>query len=85
VGIEAYLTKPVKRSQLYDIIATVMGSLEKAVTPEEEEKQLVTRQPKRESKARNRARILVAEDNTVNQKVAVRMLEKLGYRADVGR
>jgi len=28
VGIEAYLTKPVKQSQLYDIIATVMGSLE---------------------------------------------------------
>jgi signal transduction histidine kinase/CheY-like chemotaxis protein/HPt (histidine-containing phosphotransfer) domain-containing protein len=82
--IEAYLTKPVKQSQLYDALAAVMGTPEEAEAPEEEkERQLVTSYSLKEAKARSRARILVAEDNQVNQKVAVRMLESLGYRADV--
>jgi CheY-like chemotaxis protein/HPt (histidine-containing phosphotransfer) domain-containing protein len=88
-GIEAYLTKPVRQSQLYDTLATVMGTPanaeEEAEAPEKEEKeqQLVTRYSLKEAKARSRARILVAEDNQVNQKVAVKMLESLGYRVDV--
>jgi signal transduction histidine kinase/DNA-binding response OmpR family regulator/HPt (histidine-containing phosphotransfer) domain-containing protein len=83
-GAEAYLTKPVRQFQLYDAIATVMAKLEEeeAAAPEEE-KQLVTSHSLREAKARSRVRILVAEDNQVNQKVAVKMLERLGYKADV--
>jgi two-component system sensor histidine kinase/response regulator len=83
VGIEAYLTKPVRQSHLYDALATVMNKPEEDTTAPEEEKQLVTTHSLREAKAQSRVRILVAEDNAVNQKVAVRMLEKLGYRADV--
>ena len=84
-GAEAYLTKPVRQSQLYDAIATVTAKPEKgaAAPPEKEEKQLVTSHSLKEAKARSRTRILVAEDNQVNQKVAVKMLERLGYRADV--
>ncbi len=84
-GIEAYLNKPVRQSQLYDVIATVMGKpVEKEeATRLEDQAQLVTRHSLRETRDRSRARILVAEDNQVNQKVAVRMLERLGYRADV--
>ncbi|HLL40933.1 MAG TPA: response regulator, partial [Rubrobacteraceae bacterium] len=80
-GIEAYLTKPVKHSQLYDALATVMGISEEAGA--REERQLITRHSLEDARARSRVRILVAEDNQVNQKVAVKILEKLGYRADV--
>jgi two-component system, sensor histidine kinase and response regulator len=84
-GAEAYLTKPVRQSQLYDALATVMDKPEEeeAAAPEKEEKQFVTSHSLREAKARSRIRILVAEDNQVNQKVAVKMLERLGYKADV--
>jgi CheY-like chemotaxis protein len=80
-GIEAYLSKPVKQSELYDTIATVMGTPAEAETPRE--KQLVTRHSLRETRARLLPRVLVAEDNPVNQKVARVMLEKVGYRVDV--
>ncbi len=80
VGFSAYMTKPVKVSQLYDCLATVLGigsaGAEKPARP------IVTRHTLVEDKKR-RVRVLVAEDNVVNQKVAVRILEKLGYRADV--
>ncbi len=82
-GIEAYLNKPVRQSQLYDVIATVMGTPEEAAPGRSEEKPLVTRHSLKEAKASSRTRILVAEDNRVNQMVAVKMLEKRGYRADV--
>ncbi len=84
-GIEAYLNKPVRQSQLYDAIATVIGKPveEQEAARPERQTQLVTRHSLKEAKVRSRVRVLVAEDNQVNQKVAVRMLEKLGYRADV--
>ena len=80
--VEAYLRKPVRQSRLYDALATVMGTPRRARGPEEEEQPVAHHGPKA-AKARSRARVLVAEDNPVNQKVAVKMLEKLGFRADV--
>ena len=71
-----------RQSRLFDAIATVMDAPE--VDKQEEEERLATRQSGGgEEKPSPDARILVAEDNPVNQKVAVRMLERLGYRADV--
>ena len=78
-GFSAYLTKPVKVSQLYDCLATVLGVASGG--SEQPARPIITRHTLAEDKKR-RVRILVAEDNVVNQKVAVRMLEKLGYRAD---
>ena len=90
VGFSAYLTKPVRQSQLIDAIATVMGAPveEEVQTGPEHQAPIVTLHSLEEAKARSgerlwRAHVLVAEDNAVNQKVAVRMLEKLGYRVDV--
>jgi CheY-like chemotaxis protein/HPt (histidine-containing phosphotransfer) domain-containing protein len=88
VGFSAYLTKPVRQSRLYDAIATVMSFPEGQAASQEHEPPIVTRHSLKEAEARSgerfsRAHVLVAEDNAVNQKVAVRMLEKLGYRADV--
>jgi two-component system sensor histidine kinase/response regulator len=85
-GMDAYLTKPVRQSQLYDAIATVLGTTieEEALKKTKRElPSLVTSYSLNEARARSRLRILVAEDNAVNQKVVVKMLERLGYWADV--
>jgi PAS domain S-box-containing protein len=78
VGIEAYLTKPVRTSSLYDCLAMVTG-----MEPEANSSTVVTQHTVAEMRARTRAHILVVEDNPINQKVAGRMLEKLGHRIDV--
>jgi len=77
-GFSAFLLKPIRQSQLYDCLAAVMG-----MASEPSPTRLVTRHTLREAQAELRARVLVAEDNAVNQKLAVRMLEKLGCRVDV--
>ena len=89
-GIAAYLTKPAHRSQLYDCLTMIVDIPAKSATDPLEvgaasrpNDLLVTRHTLKEAAAATRARILVAEDNIVNQKVAVCQLEKLGYRADV--
>ncbi|HEX4872486.1 MAG TPA: PAS domain S-box protein [Nevskiaceae bacterium] len=71
----ARLLKPVRQSSLFDQLALLFGG---EARPE---------RPPAESPAADEAvralRILVAEDNSVNQKVALRFLEKLGCRADL--
>ena len=78
------LRKPVKRNQLYDCLASVLGKGLINTPPLE-----LTCPPhngnlnRDEEHGGQTKRILLAEDNLVNQKVAVRMLTKLGYRTDV--
>ncbi len=79
LGFDGYLTKPLRQSQLRDCLALVLGRGETskaAAIPG-----LVTRHTVSESQKR-RVRVLMAEDNITNQKVALAILEKLGYRAD---
>jgi two-component system sensor histidine kinase/response regulator len=78
IGIAAYLTKPVDEADLHDCLVEVMDEGRARRGPH-----LVTRHSLRELRAPVAARVLVAEDNEVNQKVAVRILEKLGYRVEV--
>jgi signal transduction histidine kinase/CheY-like chemotaxis protein/HPt (histidine-containing phosphotransfer) domain-containing protein len=75
-GIDGYLAKPVRRSDLMSVMAIVTGD---GGPP----KQMVTRHDVREHDGDDRGRLLLAEDNPVNQKVAVLTLERLGYRVDV--
>lgn len=76
-GIEGYLTKPIRQSQLYTCITMLLGN-KKEATPS-----LITRHSLAEVQAHRQGRILLVEDNQVNQKVALGMLRKLGYRADI--
>jgi CheY-like chemotaxis protein/HPt (histidine-containing phosphotransfer) domain-containing protein len=71
----AQLAKPLKASQLYN---TLLQLLTAGRTGEEEVETVTDGK-----RARSALRILLAEDNAMNQKVALRLLERLGYRADV--
>jgi PAS domain S-box-containing protein len=79
IGFAAYLTKPIKNEQLHTCLATILGA--PPSDREQARRSIITRHTLKEDKKR-RIRILVVEDNMVNQKVAIRILEKLGYRAD---
>jgi len=79
-GFDAYLTKPVKLAQLYNTVLTVLGL--QARKPPQGDRSLVTRHTLNEAE-RARRRALVVEDNPMNQKVAVRMLEKAGCRCEL--
>lgn len=76
----AYLIKPIKQSQLFDTLAGLFLDQPKAreVKPAAERFKLDP-----EFAARHPLKILLAEDNAVNQKLALRLLEQMGYRADV--
>jgi PAS domain S-box-containing protein len=75
-GVEAWLSKPAKQSQLFDTITTVMSGVLV-------ESQAVAPAAPTASPAGRALRILLAEDNQVNQQVAQLQLKKLGYTADI--
>jgi signal transduction histidine kinase/DNA-binding response OmpR family regulator len=72
LGISAYLVKPIRQTELLDGICQVLNKVST-----EKHMPLVTRHTLHESK--HRSRVLLAEDNAVNQTLAVRLLEKHGY------
>ncbi len=79
-GIASCFVKPVKQSRLFDTIARVMAGFEDADVSEERRK--ADALPQGGSLPRKGTKILLAEDNMVNQKVALLQLRKLGYEAD---
>ncbi|MBW4494492.1 MAG: response regulator [Oscillatoria princeps RMCB-10] len=79
----ACLTKPIKPSQLYDLLVGVFAKLPVKVTPSPRERQGQPQGAAPTMAQRLPLRILLAEDNAVNQKVALAILGRMGYRADV--
>lgn len=79
IGFSAYLTKPVKQAILYDCLVEVLCTPWQSET--EPGRRMITRHSIAEDKC-HKIRILLAEDNITNQKVALGILEKFGFRAD---
>lgn len=83
LGFAAYLIKPIKQSQLFDCLAIICGKSKKIEDPVHVPDRIITRHTITDNVRKN-IRILLAEDNIVNQQIALSVLEKkLGYKADV--
>jgi CheY-like chemotaxis protein/HPt (histidine-containing phosphotransfer) domain-containing protein len=78
IGFSAYLTKPMRQSDIYNCLSIALNdsSFSQPAHP------IITRHSIREMH-RGGARILLAEDNAINQAVALATLKKLGLHADV--
>ncbi|MDQ3364862.1 MAG: response regulator [Myxococcota bacterium] len=79
-GLAAYLTKPVRQARLYEVLTTAVGAARHA--PNVQRTVEAGAKPAPKPKV-HRGRILIAEDNQVNQRVASVMAEKLGYTVDI--
>jgi len=83
-GFNGYLTKPVRHQQLQQCLQMVLdGETSPVASGAMQSHTFMTRHTVEGTQARAHLQILLAEDNLVNQKVAVRMLNTLGYRVDV--
>jgi signal transduction histidine kinase/PleD family two-component response regulator/HPt (histidine-containing phosphotransfer) domain-containing protein len=80
IGFAAYLTKPVKQSQFYDCLSLVSGMQKHP--PDDQSAVIVTRHSIAEYQ-KHGIRILLAEDNEINQRVTLGILKNFGYRTDV--
>lgn len=78
-GFDAYLVKPVKHSTLFDCLSALLGQEGDKNQPPHE---LITQHSLREARRRT-VRILLVEDNVVNQLVALKVLEQAGYHTDL--
>ena len=87
IGFAAYLVKPVKPSRLLDTIMTILGTQMEQEKSEVRSQELKLKNHENNSNYHSpgspKLRILLAEDNLVNQKVALKQLQSLGYSADV--
>ncbi|MEQ8189091.1 MAG: response regulator [Candidatus Eremiobacterota bacterium] len=77
-GFSKCLIKPVKRDSLYEVILSLTGQ---KILIKDKSVEKFTETYKIKGKDKNNIRILVVDDNTVNQKVVLRILRKTGYNA----
>jgi len=78
VDFAAFLSKPIKQSNLHNVLVNIFNGKKPAAKKEPTKTVL-----DKEMAKRNPLKILLAEDNRINQKLALRILEKLGYSADL--
>ena len=79
-GFRGCLTKPVRQRQLAECLGAVLGVERLKRAGESPEERLVTEQTLLATCVRQRKRILLVEDNPVNQRVALALLQRAGYR-----
>ncbi|MCC7477239.1 PAS domain S-box protein [bacterium] len=82
LGFEAYLSKPVTQSQLFDCVVGLVVPSELSDTYVKDSRSIVTKYSLSEARGRQQS-VLLVEDNKVNQKVAVRLLEQADYKVTV--
>lgn len=80
LGCVGYLLKPIKQRMLFEALVTIMNEKK---NKEPSSARLVTRHTINEKQQKKQMYILLAEDNAVNQKVAVALLKKAGHKVDV--
>ncbi|NEN91109.1 MAG: response regulator [Okeania sp. SIO3H1] len=85
VNLAGFLNKPVKQSQFYNVLLQVFGTTADATVSAKTPSLGLKYFQKFSERSSDRSylRILLAEDNVINQKVAIHLLERIGYRADV--
>ncbi len=78
-GFSGFLHRPIRRDRFFEILERYLkrGEIKKEIDPDKEERGLLSK-----NKPQSQIRVLVAEDHPVNQKMMVKMLEKLGCRVD---
>ncbi len=79
-GVTGFLVKPIKQSDLYQKILNATGLLIDHNSANDKNNDVISLLT---SKEREKVRILLAEDNLINQKVATRVLNKLGFNCEI--
>jgi two-component system sensor histidine kinase/response regulator len=79
IGFADYLSKPIRQQQLHERLAVALGLKEKGESAPRASR---PGDPITDEFQKNRARLLIVDDNPVNQTVALAILKNLGYRAD---
>jgi signal transduction histidine kinase/DNA-binding response OmpR family regulator len=86
IGFISYLVKPIKPSRLLDTIMDILGNqakLDNFQSSKIEQSSITMLDEKIPDSIKSKLKLLVAEDNPVNQKVILKQLQSLGYKADI--
>jgi CheY-like chemotaxis protein len=84
IGFSAYLTKPIRQSQLLDTITRVISQNDNVKIDEHDTSSQTTTQKEKHLNYAG-AKVLLVEDNPINQKVATLLLGKLGVKPEIAK
>jgi CheY-like chemotaxis protein len=82
-GFDGFLSKPIHREKIYQMLERILGKGKDEIDKDKPEKHKIVTQYSIREDRKHSVRILLAEDNPVNQKLAKIMLTKAGYQVEV--